>query len=519
MGASRWLAALLLTALAGCAQSAEPRRPPVDANGWFWVYNDQPDMPFTPYGYMPAEAGQMARIDWQSTADPADGQRCVAVEITWRPPGWLGVAAFSGPAEPAWWGDDDRGQPYDLSGFGKLVLWARGAQGGERIRVALGTLAGKPHGDSLPAPLESDPFVLTTTWQRYELDLRGQPPAARRAVVSGFTLLLNQDQQPGQPAVTRCWLDRIGYEPLATGASPAPVVSAPATRPAPAGLARLREALRDRRFIAYTPTNYHPDRGVAPSDESLRADFATLRPYFDGIVTYGAGRRLGGDRVLRAAAAAGMLVIAGLWNPADIDEQQVVTEFGRAHPEQLLAVLVGNETQLFKRCDLATLQAGIARLQEALPGVPVSTSEPVHLYSNAALRDMGDFLAPIIHWVFAGPARADVRAGVAWTAERVRWLRGLPGAARPVLVKESGLPSGPAPLSATVQAAWWEASAQRLAPSLDLAVVAYEAFDMPWKVQQFQGPDAAMEDKWGLWQADRTPKPVVTRLPRRDPRP
>lgn len=491
---------LLLTLLA-------PRPAVPDAEGRFWLYRDGAEgMPFTPYGWMPAEAGQMLTVDYDSPAAPHDGERCMAWEFNWREPGWLGVGFFAGPADPPWWGDDARGWGYDLSAFNTLVFWARGEAGGEVIRAEVGTLAGKPHGDSLPAPVAGEPLRLSDEWQEYSLDLAAYTPEQRRRICAGLTILVARDQQPPGTARTRFYLDTVYYTNRDVAALE-PLPHSP-------GLPRLREAFATQRFVAYTPTSQDPTAGVPANPAGIRADLTALRPYFDAVVTYSSDPRAAMDSVVPIAAELGMQVVLGIWNVGSEQELAAAVLAARTHPETVLAVLVGNETQLAGRATPEDLEAALTRVREALPGVPVSTSEPPHHLSRPSLQRLLDFHAPNIHWLFAGGERTDYEAAVRWLAGRVDALRELPFGDKPVLLKESGLPSGPEPFSEALQARYWQAWFAARPNSTELATVIFEAFDAPWKPSAIPGELSAVEAHWGAFRHDLSAKPVVGLLPR-----
>lgn len=496
-----WLLAGLL--ILGCVGAA-PRAPEP-----FWVYRDGPDgMPFSPHGWMPGEAGQMLKIELASRERPQAGEACLAFEVTWRPPDWFGVGFFSGPAEPPWWGDDDRGHGVDLSAYDTLSFWARGERGGEQLRVEIGTLAGKPHGDSLPAAVGTPWLTLSADWQRFELDLSAYRPEQRARVCGGFTVLCARDRQPAGTARTRFWIDTVAYENQGR--------DAPAESPRQvAGMGRWRELMAAGRFVAYTPTSQDPTTGAPATPAGIRADLARLRPYFDVIITYSFDPRSGTAAVVPLAAELGLRVVPGVWNVTSPEEQAAVIDAVRRHPETVPAMLVGNETQLFGRATPEQLAAALDQLRAALPELPLSTSEPPgHLTDPALLRRL-DFLAPNLHWVFAGGERTDVAAGCAWTARQLERLRDLPGGAKPILLKESGLPSGPAPYSPELQAAWWRAWLAAHPNGPELATVVFEAYDAPWKPRTNPSDQAAIEAHWGVFSHAGEPKAALAALARR----
>jgi hypothetical protein len=186
------------------------RKPTLDKDGRFWLYkNVQPGdaLPFVPYAWMPAQAGEMMTMDVTSKANPhVEGEKsasetCIAVTVKWSTPYWCGAAFLSGPdtPPPGWWGEDDRGWHFDLRGLKsrKLVFYAKGATGQERMQVKFGILGDKRYGDSLPFPKESRWLKLSKNWTKYELDLSALPPAQLQRICNAFTFVLNREQQEG----------------------------------------------------------------------------------------------------------------------------------------------------------------------------------------------------------------------------------------------------------------------------------------------------------------------------------
>ena len=111
-----------------------------------------------------------------------------AIHITYKPAfggqGWAGIY-WQHPANN--WGN----QPgLDLRGLTALTFYARGEHGGEKLTFVTGGITG-PHGDTLTK--RSISATLTTTWQRYAIDLRG---ADLSRVVGAFGWMASQTDNP-----------------------------------------------------------------------------------------------------------------------------------------------------------------------------------------------------------------------------------------------------------------------------------------------------------------------------------
>ena len=115
---------------------------------------------------------------------------------------------------------------YDLTGASRLVFWAKGNQGGEKVRFFTGGIGvcGDPYPDSLRPSLSTDVLTLSNQWQRYTIDLRGRDLSR---IVGGFGLSASMDSNPSGATF---YLDDIAFEADAT---PIPTPT-PTPRPASA---------------------------------------------------------------------------------------------------------------------------------------------------------------------------------------------------------------------------------------------------------------------------------------------
>jgi exo-beta-1,3-glucanase (GH17 family) len=298
---------------------------------------------------------------------------------------------------------------------------------------------------------------------------------------------------------------------LALAAAIALATSEPA-----ADTTRLQGALATVRFVAYTPRGFDPGAGgPPPSAAALRADLELLRPHFDGLVTYSSANGL--DRLPALAREAGFrAVVLGVWSPGDSRELAAALAAAAAEPGIVVGLAIGNEGLFFRRYDAATLAGAFARARRARPALPLSTSEPFAGYLDAARAQSLpklDFLLPNIHptnepWFDGAPLRASIELVVNVVSELEQRF-GLP-----VLVKETGLPSGPAGdgFSESAQAAFWSALAQRLPPTKRHAFAWFEAFDSPWKpARTTEAPPEkrAREAFWGFVDQDGRPKSAL----------
>jgi len=208
------------------APDSQVRQPTLDSQGRFWVYRNgtQPKMPFSPYGWMSdaTNLSQIIQIDIEShdhpntvtKTMPPERDFCMRFKVTWGEATWASVAFISGSDKHAWWGETNTGRHYNFGTLPKkkLVFYARGDKGGEVIKAQVGTLGGKPYGDSLTKPIVSEDLKLTQEWTRFELDLKTATNAELSSICNGFGVLVERDGQAGTPVETQFYVDDVYLE-------------------------------------------------------------------------------------------------------------------------------------------------------------------------------------------------------------------------------------------------------------------------------------------------------------------
>src|SRR5262249_7853905 len=137
----------------------------------------------------------------------------------------------------------------------------------------------------------------------------------------------------------------------------------------------------------------NPNKGILPSEDSLRADLQTLRSVgFDGLITYGANL----DAIPRLAETVGFkAVLLGVWDPKSKEELTKAREAARQ--EIVLGLIGGNEGLTFHRYDFDTLKQAVEQLRKAT-GKPVTTTEVLEKYrTEKRLLTLGEFLTVNAH--------------------------------------------------------------------------------------------------------------------------
>jgi len=289
---------------------------------------------------------------------------------------------------------------------------------------------------------------------------------------------------------------------------------------AAAALARLEEAMAHGRFVTYEPTTLMVRAGqVHEADAAgIRADLTVLRGHFDGLITYDAVH--GAQQVAPIAAQLKFrALVIGVWNPFVPAEVDAALQAAQRYPQLVVGISLGNEMLFSHRADVPRLSAAVAAVRARLPALPLSVTEPFHLFEappGAALLPQLDFMLVNIHPVFQPWFAGSTEATAAQFVVNVTGDL----AARycgPIIVKETGLPTGPAAagFSAVRQARFYHELQGRFAPSAQRAFAWFSAFDAPWRAQDDTGvpggphPEEAF---WGLYDAQRRPKLAIDRL-------
>jgi exo-beta-1,3-glucanase (GH17 family) len=313
----------------------------------------------------------------------------------------------------------------------------------------------------------------------------------------------------------------------ASASAAAPATQCPPRPSAQPAVMRLRDAMAQGRFIAYQPTSLRViDGRVVESDAaSIRADLTQLRERFDGLITYDA---IHGAQQIPAIAATLRFraLIIGVWDPRDERQLAAALEAARGFPRLVLGISLGNEVLFAHRSDPGALLEVLRRVRERAPAVPLSTSEPFHIYDQpaaAALLSRLDFLMLNVHPVFQPWFREASDTTAAQFVVNV--LAGLaPRACGPILVKETGVPTAPASagFSEARQAGFYRELRRLLSPSATQAFAYFAAYDAPWRAYDATGaPEAPAvhpeEAHWGLYDDARLPKAAARELPRLPP--
>ena len=290
---------------------------------------------------------------------------------------------------------------------------------------------------------------------------------------------------------------------------------------------RLRDAMAQGRFIAYQPSSLQviDGRFIEAEAASIRADLTQLRERFDGLITYDAIH--GAQQIPAIAATLGFrALIIGVWDPGDEQQLAAALEAARHFPRLVVGISLGNEMLFAHRTDPGALLEVLSRVRERAPAVPLSTTEPFHIYDQpeaAALLSRLDFLLLNVHPVFQPWFREASDTTAAQFVVNVL-ARLVPLACGPVLVKETGIPTAPASagFSEDRQAGFYRELRRLLSPGQAQAFAYFAAYDAPWRAYDATGVPGVPavhpeEAHWGLYDAARRPKAAARALPRLPP--
>jgi len=170
----------------------------------FFVYQDKGSLNhFVPSGYMPNGECLKMNDAWRENCH--EGKSCIKIEYdiacSLKGRHWAGIYWLH-PADN--WGDRKGG--YNLTGAKKLVFWARGENGGEKIaefRIG-GVGQGRDFPDSDTASI--GPVILSKQWKEYEIDLRDKDLTC---ISGGFAWTANVDDNT---STCTFYIDNIRYE-------------------------------------------------------------------------------------------------------------------------------------------------------------------------------------------------------------------------------------------------------------------------------------------------------------------
>lgn len=160
---------------------------------------------WSPTGWMGDGKGgsRYLQFDASHTASAHSPPACIRIQYDPGPTGWAGQYWLNSEDN---WGS----QPgADLSRYSRIVFWARGERGGERVEFKAGSIdttriTGARHKDSFAASLGR--LDLASDWRRYEIDLVDMDLSS---VIGAFAWVATVEDNPDGLVF---YLDGLRYE-------------------------------------------------------------------------------------------------------------------------------------------------------------------------------------------------------------------------------------------------------------------------------------------------------------------
>ena len=191
-----------------------------DSESVTYVYNDYVDG--RNYFTQRAFIGDNTKVNVppmdEAAGNAYSGKTCIAAGLDFSKHAWGGYMFVNGVLKPGQntpdldFGDDPHAK-VDLMGAKKLVFYAKGENGGERIEFLAGGLGKDEFGNITNPYPDSDKVslgyvTLTKSWTRYEIDLLN---ADMSRIGCGFAWVTSRDNNLGHNSV-KFYLDDISYD-------------------------------------------------------------------------------------------------------------------------------------------------------------------------------------------------------------------------------------------------------------------------------------------------------------------
>ncbi len=277
--------------------------------------------------------------------------------------------------------------------------------------------------------------------------------------------------------------------------------------------------------------------GAGPTADQIREDLDLMLPFWNLLRVYGA---TGATPILLEEIRRGgldMKIVLGVWiapeehrdpdgtvtgrDPeaaaANLREVGAAIDLANRYPEIVVAVCVGNETQVFWSAHRSPLDIliGHVRTVRAAVSVPVTVADDFNFWNKPESRELAgelDFITMHAHPMWNGLQLDDA---LGWLQEQVKAVQAF-HPDRPVILGETGWATSvhdEGEQATLIKGAPGEqeqktffAEVRVWAEHDRLPVFFFEAFDENWK-----GGDhpAEVEKHWGVFRAERTPKAAV----------
>ncbi len=259
--------------------------------------------------------------------------------------------------------------------------------------------------------------------------------------------------------------------------------------------------------------------GPCPTAKQMTEDMWLLTRMGNAIRTYGLADCNLGKNLLKAASPAPLQIVLGLWlgpdASANAKEIKSLSKL-KGKLKNVMAIAVGSETLLRGDLSMDVLIGYIQQVRDIVgdQGIPITTAEPWHIWLGldgrypdpTPLASAVDFLFLNIHPYWE---QVPITAAVDHVFDKVyRVQQAYPS--KSVVISETGWPTaGPSNGAAEPSLENQKLFLKEFLPQAkaeDLSFFSFEAFDEQWK------PESGVEQHWGLYRSNRTPKQDVETL-------
>ena len=263
--------------------------------------------------------------------------------------------------------------------------------------------------------------------------------------------------------------------------------------------------------------------GPSPTADQLREDLALMLPHWNLLRIYGSTEFAETLLTIIDEDDLDMKVVVGSWVFADdpentLREADEAIRLANAYPDDVVAVCVGNETQIHwsaHRCPVDTLLAAVRHVRAGVK-VPVTVADDFNFWNKAESRVVTaeiDFVTMHAHPMWNG---VQLDEALPWLRDQLSEVRSL-HPDKLVLVGETGWATSvhdegeQAELIKGVpgeseQSVFFDA-VRAWAESEEECVFYFEAFDENWKGGAHPNE---VEKHWGVFRADRSGKLAIS---------
>jgi exo-beta-1,3-glucanase (GH17 family) len=326
-----------------------------------------------------------------------------------------------------------------------------------------------------------------------------------RAALIGGELMYEKHIRWGRPALAILTLLMVGWLPLAQFHNFGHTATASTAVMTTMPTGQLRG-------IAYGPfrEGQSPEWGIYPTLDQVRQDMPLLRLVANGARIYGCQHS---ETVITATREASLPLALGAWmsgNSAE-DSAEIACAASQAQANShITSIVVGNESILSGQLTVAQVCSYTQQVRDAT-GLPITTAEPWHIWiDNPALVACVDYLLVHIHPYWECQP---IENAVGFVQEKHAQV-GVQYPGKALVIGETGWPTagsgreghcGVMSIPTPDQQSLFATGFLDWAEQEGVDFYYFEAFDEPWKCT---GGRAEVECHWGLYDADRAPKPA-----------